>query len=84
MPLSFTPLLCLKRCYACDQWHSSRASTPLTGRLCNCVQTLKAEENKVDLGVLSGKSYSFMSSAMTEGFFDAADLDGDGAVLFPV
>jgi hypothetical protein len=27
MPLSFTPLLRLKRCYACDQWHSSRVST---------------------------------------------------------
>jgi hypothetical protein len=29
MPLSFTPLLRLKRCHACDQWHSSRASTCL-------------------------------------------------------
>jgi hypothetical protein len=28
MPLSFTPLLCLKLLQACDQWHSSRASTP--------------------------------------------------------
>jgi hypothetical protein len=27
MPLCFTPLLRLKRCHACDQWHSSRAST---------------------------------------------------------
>jgi arylsulfatase A-like enzyme len=30
MPLSFTPLLRVKRCHACDQWHSSRVST-LTG-----------------------------------------------------
>jgi hypothetical protein len=34
MPLSFTPLLRLKRCLACDQWHSSRLFTPLTGWLC--------------------------------------------------
>jgi anaphase-promoting complex subunit 8 len=27
MPLGFTPLLRLKRCHACDQWHSSRVST---------------------------------------------------------
>jgi diketogulonate reductase-like aldo/keto reductase len=27
MPLSFTPLLRLKRCHACDQWPSSREST---------------------------------------------------------
>jgi Na+-driven multidrug efflux pump len=25
--LSFTPLLRLKRCHACDQWHTSREST---------------------------------------------------------
>jgi hypothetical protein len=30
MTLSFTPLLRLK----CDQWHSSRAFTPLTGWHC--------------------------------------------------
>jgi hypothetical protein len=34
MPLSFTLLLRLKRCHACDQWHSSRAPTPLTGWHC--------------------------------------------------
>jgi hypothetical protein len=27
MPLSFTPLLRLKRCHACDQWDSSRVFT---------------------------------------------------------
>jgi hypothetical protein len=31
MPLSFTPLLRLQRCHACDQWHSSRVFPPLTG-----------------------------------------------------
>jgi hypothetical protein len=31
MPLSFTPLVRVKRCHACDQCHSSRVSTPLTG-----------------------------------------------------
>ena len=31
MPLSFTPLLCLKLCHASDQWHSSWVFTPLTG-----------------------------------------------------
>jgi hypothetical protein len=30
MPLSFTPLLRLKRGHACGQWHSSRVSTTLT------------------------------------------------------
>jgi hypothetical protein len=34
MPLSFTPLLRLKRCHACDQCHSSWMSTPLTGSHC--------------------------------------------------
>jgi hypothetical protein len=28
IPLSFTPLLCLKRCHACDQYHSTREVTP--------------------------------------------------------
>jgi hypothetical protein len=27
-----TPLLRLKRCHVCDQWHSSRLSTVLNGR----------------------------------------------------
>jgi hypothetical protein len=31
MALSFTPLLRLKLLHACDQWHSSRLFTPLTG-----------------------------------------------------
>jgi hypothetical protein len=35
MPLSFTRLLlCLKRCHACDQCHSCRVFTPLTGSHC--------------------------------------------------
>jgi hypothetical protein len=34
LPLSFTPMLRLKRCHACDQWHSSRMSTPLTSSHC--------------------------------------------------
>jgi hypothetical protein len=34
MPLSFMPLLRLKRCHARDQWHSSRVFTPLTGWHC--------------------------------------------------
>jgi hypothetical protein len=41
MPLSFTPLLRLKRCHACDQWHSSRCSLLLPVGTVNCVQTLK-------------------------------------------
>jgi hypothetical protein len=40
--IGFTPLLRLKRCHACDQYHCSRVSTPLTGYPFNCVQTLKA------------------------------------------
>jgi hypothetical protein len=35
VPLRFTPLLLqLKRCHACDQLHSSRVFTPLTGSHC--------------------------------------------------
>jgi hypothetical protein len=43
MPLSFTPLLLrLKRCHACDEWHSSRVPpTPLTVTTINSVQTPK-------------------------------------------
>jgi hypothetical protein len=41
MPLSFMPLLRLKRCHACDQCHSSRVATFLPVRTVNCVQTLK-------------------------------------------
>jgi hypothetical protein len=43
MPLSFTPLLPLKRRRACDQYHSSRV-TPflyIPVHTVNCVQTLK-------------------------------------------
>jgi hexosaminidase len=44
MPLSFTPLLRLKLEHACDQCHSSRVFTPLTGWHRNNVrfQTLKS------------------------------------------
>jgi hypothetical protein len=43
MPLGFTPLLLrLKLLRVCDQWHSSRAFTPLTVATINCAQTLKA------------------------------------------
>jgi hypothetical protein len=38
LPLSFTPVLRLKRCHVCDQWYSSRVFTAGT---VNCVQTLK-------------------------------------------
>jgi hypothetical protein len=34
MPLSFMPLLRLKCCHACDQWHSSRVFTSLTSWHC--------------------------------------------------
>jgi hypothetical protein len=34
MPLSFTPLLRLKRCHACAQWHYSQVFTPLTDWHC--------------------------------------------------
>jgi hypothetical protein len=42
VPLSFTCLLCLKRCQACDHWHSLGRSRPLTVTTVNSVQTLKA------------------------------------------
>jgi uracil-DNA glycosylase len=47
MPLSFTPLLRLKRCHACDQCHSSWVFIPLlpVGTV-NCVQILKANAHK--------------------------------------
>jgi hypothetical protein len=44
MPLSFTPLLRLKRCHACDQWHSSRVST--TSYRCHCKFRLNTEGNQ--------------------------------------
>jgi hypothetical protein len=34
LPLGFTPLLRLKRCHVCDQQHSARVFTPLTGSHC--------------------------------------------------
>jgi hypothetical protein len=43
--LGFTPLLCLKRCHACDQPHSCRASTTfLLVDTVNHVATLKAHK----------------------------------------
>jgi hypothetical protein len=39
--LSFTPLLRLKRCHACGQWHSSRVATFLPVHTVNCVHTRK-------------------------------------------
>jgi hypothetical protein len=45
MPLSFTSLLRLKRCHACDQWHSSREYTALTIAIINYAETLKAIKN---------------------------------------
>jgi hypothetical protein len=34
MPVSVTPLLRVKRCHACDQWHASRVFALLTGWHC--------------------------------------------------
>jgi hypothetical protein len=45
-------LLRLKREQACDQWHSSRASTFLPVHTVNCVQTLKDEVASVSLPIL--------------------------------
>jgi hypothetical protein len=43
-------LLRLKRCHACDQWHSSRMFTPLTGWHCKLrSQTLKAHAGDWDI-----------------------------------
>jgi hypothetical protein len=47
MPLVPTPAR-LKRCHACDQWHSSRVSTILPVHTVNCVQTLKAKPVRSD------------------------------------
>jgi hypothetical protein len=57
VPLSFTPLLRLKRCHACDQWHSSRVSTPLTVTTINFVQTLKAHAQQARGGSLTKQVY---------------------------
>jgi hypothetical protein len=43
MPLSCTPLIRLKRCHACDQWHSSRVFTFLPVHTVNSVLTLKED-----------------------------------------
>jgi hypothetical protein len=48
MPLRFTPLLCLKRCHACDHWNFPQGVVLLPADPVNSVQTLKAkalEEN---------------------------------------
>jgi hypothetical protein len=42
MALVPTPLLRLKRCYACDQWHSSRASAAFPVTTVSSVQTPRA------------------------------------------
>jgi hypothetical protein len=43
VPLSFTPLLRLKRCHACGQWHSSRAATFLPVGTVNVVHKHKRQ-----------------------------------------
>jgi hypothetical protein len=43
MPSAPMHLLCLKRCHACDQRHSSRVATFLPVHAVNSVQTLKAQ-----------------------------------------
>jgi hypothetical protein len=44
MPLSFTPLLRLKRCHVCDQWHFLSGVHFLPVDNLNSVQTLKVEQ----------------------------------------
>jgi hypothetical protein len=56
MPLSFTPLLRLKRCHACAQWYSSRVHIFLPVHTINCVQTLKASVDQDDDGKVGGPS----------------------------
>jgi hypothetical protein len=46
MPLSFTSLLRLKRCNACDQWHASRVFTLLPIDIATSVQTLKGYKDQ--------------------------------------
>jgi hypothetical protein len=53
MPLSSTPLLGLKLCYACDQWHSSRVVTFLPVDTLNFTTTLKARLYKSQLSAAS-------------------------------
>jgi hypothetical protein len=48
MPLSFTPSLRLKRCHACDQWHSSRVPTPLTSSHCKLRPNTEGLGNALD------------------------------------
>jgi hypothetical protein len=55
MPLSFTPLLRLKLLHACDQWHSSRVSTFLTGSHC---KSRPITEGSIPLASMGGCSRS--------------------------
>jgi hypothetical protein len=43
-----TPLLRLKRCRACDQWHSSRESTALTGGHCTFRPNAEGKSNLIN------------------------------------
>jgi alanine racemase len=59
-----TPLLCLKRCHACDQWHSDRVSHyALPVGTVNSVQTLKVTSELIDIQDLeAGDSVGYGSN----------------------
>ena len=55
MPLSFTPVLRLKLLHACDQWHSSRVFTPLTGPHCKLRPNTEGRRNRQVLTAKRGQ-----------------------------
>jgi hypothetical protein len=57
MSLSFTPLLHLKRCQACDQWHSSRVSTFLTSSQCKLRPNTEGTSSKTFTSLVKNKEW---------------------------
>jgi hypothetical protein len=64
MLLSFTPLLLLKRCHACDQCHSSLVFTPLTGW--HCKFRPNTEGHSFGISHLGGKTVRCNSDCRKE------------------
>jgi hypothetical protein len=62
--LSFTPLLRLKRCHACDQCHSSRVSFALTGWHCNFRQNTEGAAPVIDSCGVAGGVYQWQGTVL--------------------
>jgi hypothetical protein len=82
MPLSFTPLLRLMRCHACDKWHSSRVVAPLTSLHCklrpNTEGPQYGESNSFGAGAAHGLfGGDYTDEELSEDRSDCSDYDED-------